>query len=280
MLVVLVTLAATIFMQTGYFLWKLASDSLPRIGEVSTKEAVLGFLTNGKWMLGMGCTTLGWLLFIKATDLGEISIVQPLMSVGDLFLVLLAVLFLGERLNRNEWLGLAMTVIGAIVLSFDAKVTPPLQIDWTRLMLLMLFLGMLGGAVYWLARRSRRPEVLLAIAVGFGFGVGAVLTELMTANITMGGQTVESIAGFFNPVLPFVIGANMLGLILLQIAFQKGRAAVIIPVQLSVANGIVVLVGMLVFAEAISLYRLFAIALMVAGTGWLHRGDSGKPAQP
>lgn len=278
MLVVLVTLAATIAMQTGYFLWKLASDSLPRLGEVSMKEAVLGFLLNGKWMLGMGCTTLGWLLFIKATDLGEISIVQPLMSVGDLFLVLLAVVFLGERLSRSEWRGLALTVVGAIVLSFDAKVTPPLQIDWVRLAALLAAMGLVGGWVYRMARRSRRPEVLLAIAVGIGFGIGAALTELMTANITLGGQTVESAAGFFNPVLPFVIGANMVGLFLLQLAFQKGRAAVIIPVQLSVANGIVVLVGALVFAEAISLYRLFAISLMVLGTGWLHRSDPSGPA--
>ena len=61
-----------------------------------------------------------------------------------------------------------------------------------------------------------------------------------------------------------------MGLALLQVAFQRGRAAVIVPVQLSVINGIVVVSGYFVFSETIAWFRLLAIALIVFGTAWLH----------
>ena len=274
MLVVLITLAAALATQSGYFLWKVASDSLPRLGEVSLGTAIRGFLTNWKWVLGFLCTVAGWLFFIKATDLGEISIVQPLMSVGDLFLVLLAVVFLHERLNRKEWIGLALTVAGALALSFEARVSAPLSIDWMRLAILLGLVVSAGAALLFFGLRSRRPEVPLAIAVGFGFGLGSVLTELMTAYITLKGGTLGSAAFVLNPILPFMMAANVAGLFLLQVAFQRGRAAVIVPVQLSVVNGIVVLTGVLVFAEPLSLYRLFAIGLILAGTAALHQSKA------
>jgi multidrug transporter EmrE-like cation transporter len=48
-------------------------------------------------------------------------------------------------------------------------------------------------------------------------------------------------------------------------------------VQLSVVNGIVVLAGALVFLEAISIFRLFSIALIVIGTGFLHGPARKEP---
>lgn len=270
MQVVVITLAATLFIQSGYFIWKLTADSLPQVGKASLPTIVAGFIGNWKWMLGLIATVLGWLLFIKATDLGEVSVVQPLMSVGDVFLVLLAVVFLHERLSRGEWLGLAVTVAGAITLAFEAKVTLPSGIDWLRM---AIFLGtVIALGAYLLVRgwHSKRAELPLAIAAGMGFGIGAVLTKLMTAYITLNGLQLESAAFLLNPILPFMVIANMAGLAMLQVAFQRGRAAVIVPVQLSVVNGIVVVSGYMVFSETIAWSRLFAIALIIVGTARLH----------
>jgi uncharacterized membrane protein len=277
--VVLVTLIATFAIQTGYFLWKVAADSLPRVGEARVGLVVRGFLTSWKWMLGLLLTIIGWVLFVKATDLGEVSLVQPLMSIGDLLLVLLAIVFLNERLTRIEWLGLALTVVGAATLSFEAEIVRPAVIDWFRVGLFLALAAAAWSALLLTGRHHRRPEVPLAVAVGIGFGTGAVLTELMTAYIALGGRSLESAAFLFNPILPFMVAANVAGLVLLQAAFQRGRAAVVIPVQLSVVNGIAVAAGALVFSEAISGLRLLGIALIVVGTAMLHgRAHAETPA--
>jgi uncharacterized membrane protein len=272
MIVVLVTLAATLAIQLGYFLWKIAADELPRIGTAPAGTVALSFVTNWKWMLGFFLTVVGWLFFVKATDLGEVSIVQPLMSVGDIFLVLLAITFLHERLGRVEWVGLAFTVVGAVLLAFEASVIERVVIAWPRLIVFLALCAAGWLALFLAGRRSARSEVPLAIAVGIGFGMGATLTKLMTAYLTLGGQQLESSAFLLNPILPFMVAANVAGLALLQVAFQRGRASVIIPVQLAVANGLVVIAGALVFAEAIGPMRLFGICVIVTGTTALEFG--------
>lgn len=276
MQVVLITLGATVCFQSGYFLWKLVADALPHIGKAPLTTVVAGFAGNWKWMLGLAATVLGWLLFVKATDLGEVSVVQPLMSVGDVFLVLLAVVFLHERLSRGEWLGLGITMTGAIALAFEAKVTAPSSIEWRRLVVFVIAVIAVGA--YLLARswHSRRSELALAIAAGVGFGVGAVLTKLMTTYITLNGLQLESSVFLLNPIVPFMVAANVAGLVLLQAAFQRGRAAVVVPVQLSVVNGIVVVSGYMIFSEAVTWSRLFAVFLVVLGTALLHVAAAAK----
>jgi uncharacterized membrane protein len=268
---------ATFAIQLGYFLWKVAADALPRIGEARTAVVLRGFVTSWRWMLGLCSTIIGWILFIKATDLGEISVVQPLMSVGDLILILLAVVFLHERLSRSEWVGLALTVVGAVILSFEAKEIQPAAIDWHRLAVFAGLAVFAWGICVALGKRALRPEIPLAIAVGIGFGTGATLTELMTAYLSLSGQDLASAAFLLNPILPFMVIANVAGLGLLQIAFQRGRAAVVVPVQLAVANGVVVFAGALVFSETISLVRLCSILLILGGAAILH-GPGRKEA--
>lgn len=274
MIVVYATLAATIAIQLGYFLWKLAADELPHIGKAPGRTVALAFLTSWKWMLGLLLTVIGWILFVKATDLGEVSIVQPLMSVGDVFLVLLAVTVLRERLSRTEWIGLALTVAGAIWLAFDAVVIEPTAISWPRLTAFLGFAVAAWLALFIVGWRSQRPELPLAIAVGIGFGTGAVLTELMTAYLTLNGLQLESSAFVLNPILPFMVLANVAGLALLQVAFQRGRASVVVPIQLAMANGLVVLAAAFVFAESIGPFRMFGIGLIVCGSAILQVGRS------
>ena len=76
MSVVLVTLAATLLIQLGYFLWKLSATGQPKIGEASAWRVAHALVTDWRWMLGFAATNVGWLLFVQATALGDISLVQ------------------------------------------------------------------------------------------------------------------------------------------------------------------------------------------------------------
>ncbi|MCB9771755.1 MAG: EamA family transporter [Candidatus Omnitrophica bacterium] len=274
MLVIFVTLTATFLMQLGYFMWKLAADSLPRIGEVPFLVGLRGFLTHWQWMLGFIATVLGWIFFIKASDLGEISVVQPLMSIGDIFLIFLVVVFLKERLSKREWVGIILTVLGAISLSFEAREVAPVAINWFGAGIFCALSLVVGGISLLIGKKTQQPEVPFGIAVGIGFGLGASLTELMTAYLTLSGRHLESMAMVLNPILPFMMLANVIGLVLLQAAFQRGRAAVIVPIQLSVVNGLVVVSGAFIFSEVITILRICGIATIIAGTTLLQNSNS------
>ena len=110
----------------------------------------------------------------------------------------------------------------------------------------------------------------MGLAVGLAFGAGAVLTEAMTTLRATAGLTALEWSIVLDPMLAAVVAANVAGLVLLQAAFQRGRASVIVPLQLAVANGVTVLAAVTAFDEAVTVGRTMAIAVIVAGTALLH----------
>lgn len=292
MIVVLVTLLATLFIQCGYFLWKLSADGQPRIGSASFVTVFRALVCDWRWVLGFFCTVAGWILFVQATALGDISLIQPLMSSGDIFLILLAVIFLRERLNFVESIGIFLTVLGAVLLALEAEESHPGVEHGLTLLLLLGCLALIAAGLLATVRKSSRPEVHLAMAVGLFFGVGATLTEAMTASSAASGPAKISWSILLEPLLLGVVIANMIGLVLLQAAFQRGRAAVVVPLQLAIANAVAVLAGIIVFGEQITFLRGAGIGLIVAGTGLIQvkrsstGGESGggkrssAPASP
>jgi len=276
MAVVLTTLAATLLIQLGYFLWKLSAEGQPKIGGAPAGHVVRALVTDWRWLLGFAATSVGWVLFVQATALGDISLVQPLMSAGDLLLVILAVVFLKERLVGIEWAGVLLTVLGAVALAWEAENLHAADFDGMRLLILLGCTALAGATLLLANRRSHRPEVVLALVVGLCFGAGAVLTKALTADSSAPGQSVISWAILFNPLLLAVILANVLGLVMLQAAFQRGRASVIVPLQLAMANAITVLAGIVIFAEHITGLRAAGIVLIIGGTALLHLKPPSK----
>lgn len=264
MSVVATTLSATFFIQLGYFLWKLSADKqAARFAKAPAKAgaSLLATLSDVRWQMGLLATTAGWILFLQATSLGDISLVQPLMSAGDVMLVLLAVTYLKERLNPAEWFGLAITVAGGVLMAIGAEERPAGTTGG-------LHLGALSSAVLAICLilgslvRARRlsQELCLPIIIGLSFGMGAILSEALTANqLPLGLQTLA------NPMLYAVIAANAVGLIVLQMAFRHGRASVIVPVQLAVANGLSVVGGIVVFHEPARALQIIGACLITGG---------------
>lgn len=268
MKVVLITLAATLLIQIGYFLWKLSASGQAKIGGAPFKVVVISLVTDWRWVLGFLATSFGWLLFVQATAIGDISLVQPLMSAGDLLLVFMAVLFLKERLGTFEWGGVLLTVLGATFLAIEGQ--DSLTSNYVGKDLLILLTSLVLVGVLMFANRKRivvGPEVLLALVVGLCFGTGAILTKAMTSNLSVPGE--PSLRLLIDPLLPAVVLANVLGLVFLQAAFQRGRAAVIVPLQLAMCNVVTVVAGISIFSENITFYRGLGIVLIVIGTGLL-----------
>jgi uncharacterized membrane protein len=129
-------------------------------------------------------------------------------------------------------------------------------------------------------RQSKQPEVLLALVVGLCFGAGSILTKALTVDSAGPGESVMTWAVLLNPLLLAVVVANVAGLVLLQAAFQRGRAAVVVPLQLAMANAITVLAGVVVFAEHITLVRGSGIVLIVLGTTLLQLKPASAQARP
>jgi transporter family protein len=63
-------------------------------------------------------TGLSWLCYFRALQLGEASRVAPVDKLSVVVAIVLAAIFLHERLTWHQWIGGALILSGAIVLAY------------------------------------------------------------------------------------------------------------------------------------------------------------------
>ena len=96
----------------GSLCFKLGSDKL----EFSIK----GMLANTVLLKGIliyGASTLVYVAGIKG---GELSVLFPLVSTGYIWVVILSMKFLGEKMNALKLAGMAMIMIGVILIGMGS----------------------------------------------------------------------------------------------------------------------------------------------------------------
>lgn len=63
-------------------------------------------------------TGASWICYFRALKVGEVSKVAPIDKLSLAFVIIFAVIFLGERPSVREWLGVLLVVAGVMVLGF------------------------------------------------------------------------------------------------------------------------------------------------------------------
>jgi len=67
---------------------------------------------NYNFILGIGFYAIGTLLFIPALKGGELSVLYPLVSLSYIWVSLLSVKMIGEKMNKFKWIGILLIIIG------------------------------------------------------------------------------------------------------------------------------------------------------------------------
>ncbi len=68
-------------------------------------------------------TGLSWLCYFRALQLGDASQVAPVDKLGVVFVLILAAVFLKEKLSFQQVAGATLIVAGAVVLAWNRKVS-------------------------------------------------------------------------------------------------------------------------------------------------------------
>jgi transporter family protein len=80
----------------------------------------LGRITGKSWffLIASGVATgLSWLCYFRALQLGPAAKVAPIDKLSVVVVIVLALVFLGERLSLREYAGAALMVVGAVILA-------------------------------------------------------------------------------------------------------------------------------------------------------------------
>ena len=93
------------------FTWALALLTINR-GEMATTSSRAWFFLVASG-LATGCS---WLCYFRALKLGEVSQVAPVDKLSVAIAIVLAMIFLGERVQLQQALGAGLILLGVIVM--------------------------------------------------------------------------------------------------------------------------------------------------------------------
>jgi drug/metabolite transporter (DMT)-like permease len=122
--VILILLVALVLEAVGVV---FLSAGLKEIGEMKTISAAeVGRLikrgaTNAKLLLGVLLETIFFLCLLVLLKQNDVSLIWPLTSLGFVLTALAAKFILHEHVTGTRWLGVALIVLGAALVSWSEK---------------------------------------------------------------------------------------------------------------------------------------------------------------
>ena len=107
----LVILASLIGAFGPILLKKASEKKLSKISSLITNYALMG---------GVALYAIGTILFIPALKGGDLSILYPFVSLTYVWVSLLSVKFLGEKMNALKWFGITLIILGVSFIGFGS----------------------------------------------------------------------------------------------------------------------------------------------------------------
>lgn len=103
---------ATIVGSFGPILLKKASARrLSKLSSLATNYPLFG---------GVALYAIGTIMFLPALKGGDLSVLYPFVALAYIWTSLLSVKFLGEKMNKFKWLGIALIIIGVAFIGFGS----------------------------------------------------------------------------------------------------------------------------------------------------------------
>ncbi|KLL11406.1 MULTISPECIES: hypothetical protein [Protofrankia] len=206
------------------------------------------------WLLGLAVEAGSFLLEVLALSVAPVALVAPLMAGDMVVFALLARRFLGERISRAGWRGMASMVAGIALLTFafsrGAEVGDRAS---NHDMGLFLACGLTFTAVgAWLANRAGRGERIAQAALLFGLSAGAcyAIATLATRQIGLYLDDHELARLLATPTPYVLILFSVLALGLEQRGLQGQAAVIAFPVTSGVSAFLPVMLGLTLFGES------------------------------
>ncbi len=238
--------AAALVSATAGVTQRLGLETVP-----AERAMRLGLLTHavrrGIWLLGFALLLVQFVLQAIALRFGQISVVQPLLTLDLLFVVAILAVFFHRRLGWREWVGACGVVAGlAGFLVLAAPATGrgiPGSAAWGVVTVVVVVVAaVLVVATRWGPRWWRAAAFGAASAALFAYN--AALTKATTTLVTRGWGHV------FTHWEPYAIGVTGLaGFFLLQNALHAGPIAASRTTTVACNPLVSIAIGATVFGE-------------------------------
>jgi drug/metabolite transporter (DMT)-like permease len=250
-------------------------------------------LWSQRWFaIGMLVGAGAWGLHVAAIALAPLSVVQAVLSGGLVLLAVMADRLFGFSVGPRQWLGLALTGVGLILLGITMPATHGAHSSFSVGALVAFEAGLFGvGALLIMGKRlggaaEKHHGIMLGAAAGILFGVCNVAVKALTG--IAGADGVLGVA--LSPWLWVAMCASAIAFYSSARSLQDGEAVAVIAITGTAANICAIAGGILVFGDPMPSDALgiatqaFAFVLVIVASALTPapvraaRGAAGAPA--
>jgi drug/metabolite transporter (DMT)-like permease len=202
--------------------------------------------------IGMVIATGAWLFHVAAMSLAPLSMVQAVLAGGVVLLAVMAERMFGLRIGRRQWLGLALTAVGLILLGVTLPGAHGANSHFSLAGMIAFEAGLIAGGTLLIAGpRIGAPRehhgFMLGAAAGILFGVSDIAIKAISGMIGAHG-----VAGFLTPWLLVCVVASVVAFYASAKGLQDGDAVPVIAITGTAANPSGIVGGILVFGDPLA----------------------------
>ena len=263
---IILAVAATVIYNLGFICEKRALDRLPAIDVHRLGHLARTLFTAPAWLAGFLLICCGLMLQVLVLSLEPLTVAQPLQASGVVVTILFSRLILHERLGRAELTCIGLIAVAVGLLSLSNGHGPGAEAGThaagAAIAAAAVPACLVVPAIYYLANRAsgRQPRhgrrrrvtgVSYGCCAGLVYGFAGVALKALSASIfstphTRGGLLAAAVA---SPYLYAVLVSSAVGMCLFQVALQRGRASIVMPISLVISTGYLVVIGSWLFHE-------------------------------
>ncbi len=244
---ILLAFACAIATQLGFLYKHKGACAAPRVDMRHPLRSGRALFASRWFAIGMLVAMGAWAFHVAAMAIAPLSVVQAVLSTGVVILAVLAERIFGFEVGRRQWLGVAMTALGLILLVVTLPAVHGAHANYSLAGMLAFEGGMLAiGALLISGPRIGAPDhhhgIMLGAAAGVLFGVSDVAIKALT-----GAGGIVGIVG--SPWLAVTIFASIAAFYASARGLQDGEAVPVIAATSTAANVSTILGGIVVFGD-------------------------------
>jgi hypothetical protein len=272
---ILLAVACALATNVGFLYKHRGACAAPSVDMRRPLVSAKALFSSRLFAIGMLIASGAWIFHVAAMAMVPLSVVQAVLAGGVVLLAVMAERVLGVELGRKQWIGLALTAGGLVLLGFTLPAVHGAHSRFSVPGMIGFEAFLIGaGTLLIMAPRIGAPAhhhgFMLGAAAGILFGVSDVSIKALSGIVGAHG-----IVGLLlSPWLIVTLAASVAAFYASAKGLQDGDAVPVIAITGTAANIAGIVGGIIVFGDPlagnpVSLVIQFVAFGAVLAAAWL-----------